>query len=246
LEDTLSHSIKTVFIAICATSSIYASNQNDLLTLTDYFDSLSYVLGRDIGTQLKEIDAKVKLPAFNEGIRQALEGESAMLDSSSTDSIRRRFAEYIKEQMTQKEQKLATTNKEASQKFLEENKKLPDVKTTSSGLQYKILKKSKGASSPSATDSVTVLYKGSLIDGAIIDSTPSSQPATLDLSKTIPGLTEGIQLMPIGSKYRFFIPPELAYGSMGAPPAIPPESVLIFDIELIDIPGKKANTGTLY
>jgi FKBP-type peptidyl-prolyl cis-trans isomerase len=230
---------------ICASFSTYASNQNEILTLTDYFDSLSYVLGRDIGTQLKEINANVKLPAFNEGIRQALEGETAMLDSSSTDSIRRRFAEYIKEQMTQKEQKLASTNKEASQKFLEENKKLPDVKTTPSGLQYKILKKSKGVS-PSATDSVSVLYKGSLIDGAIIDSTPATQPATLDLSKTIPGLTEGIQLMPIGSKYRFFIPPELAYGSMGAPPAIPPESVLIFDIELVDIPGKKANTGTLY
>lgn len=241
----MSHSIKTIFVTICAAMSIYATSQNEILTLTDYFDSLSYVLGRDIGTQLKEIDAKVKLPAFNEGIRQALQGESAILDSSSIDSIRRRFAEYIKDQMTQKEQKLASTNKEASQKFLENNKKDQDVKTTSSGLQYKILKKSKGVS-PSATDSVTVLYKGSLIDGAIIDSTQPSQPATLDLSKTIPGLTEGIQLMPIGSKYRFFIPPELAYGSMGAPPAIPPESVLIFDIELIDIPGKKANTGTLY
>jgi FKBP-type peptidyl-prolyl cis-trans isomerase len=241
----LSHSIKTIFVALCAAFSLSASTQSEILALNDYFDSLSYVLGRDIGTQLKEIGATVKLPAFNEGIRQALQGESAVLDSTSIDSIRRRFAEYIKEQMTQKEQKLASTNKEASQKFLEDNKKLEDVKTTSSGLQYKIIKKSKGVA-PSATDSVVVLYKGSLIDGAIIDSTPSSQPATLDLSKTIPGLTEGIQLMPIGSKYRFFIPPELAYGSMGAPPAIPPESVLIFDIELIDIPGKKANTGTLY
>ncbi len=241
----MSHSIKTVFVTLCAACSLYASSQNDVLTLNDYFDSLSYVLGRDIGSQLKEIGATVKLPAFNEGIRQALQGESAIIDSPSTDSIRRRFAEYIKEQMTQKEQKLANSNREASQKFLEDNKKRENVKTTSSGLQYEILKKAKGAS-PSATDSVTVLYKGSLIDGAVIDSTTSSQPATLDLSKTIPGLTEGIQLMSIGSKYRFFIPPELAYGSMGAPPAIPPESVLIFDIELIDILGKKANTGTLY
>lgn len=241
----MNHSIKTVFVTISAAFSLYASSQNELLALNDYFDSLSYVLGRDIGAQLKEIGATVRIPAFNEGIRQALQGESAILDSTSIDSIRRRFAEYIKEQMTQKEQQLATTNREASQKFLESNKKLQDVKTTSSGLQYKILNKTKGIS-PSATDSVIVLYKGSLIDGAIIDSTPSSQPATLDLSKTIPGLTEGIQLMSIGSKYRFFIPPELAYGSMGAPPAIPPESVLIFDIELIDIPGKKANTGTLY
>ncbi|HEX2956535.1 MAG TPA: FKBP-type peptidyl-prolyl cis-trans isomerase [Chitinispirillaceae bacterium] len=241
----MNNSIKTILFTLCATFSINAAEQNEILALNDYFDSLSYVLGRDIGTQLKEIGATVRIPAFNEGIRQALQGESAILDSTSIDSIRRRFAEYIKEQMTQKEKQLASTNREAAQKFLEENKKLQDVKTTSSGLQYQILKKAKGIS-PSATDSVVVLYKGNLIDGTVIDSTPASQPATLDLSKTIPGLTEGIQLMSIGSKYRFFIPPELAYGSMGAPPAIPPESVLIFDIELIDIPGKKANTGTLY
>lgn len=235
----------TLLIAFFPLLLLAADRNNNPLVLNDYFDSLSYVLGRDIGTQLKDIGTTVKLPAFNEGIRQALHGDSAMLDSSTIDTIRRRFAEYIKEQMAQKEQEQATANRAASQKFLEDNKKSDGVKTTSSGLQYKVLQKGKGIS-PNATDSVTVQYRGSLIDGVVIDSTSPGLPATLDLSKTIPGLTEGIQLMSIGSKYRFFLPPELAYGSMGAPPAIPPESVLIFDIELIDVPGQKSNTGTLY
>jgi FKBP-type peptidyl-prolyl cis-trans isomerase len=245
MEDILNHQVNKFLLVVFSPLLLFAADPNSQLVLDDYFDSLSYVLGRDIGAQLKDIGTTVKLPAFNEGIRQALQGESAIIDSSTIDNIRRRFADYIKDQMAQKEQEQASTNRAASQKFLENNKKSEGVKTTSSGLQYKVLQKGKGTS-PTATDSVVIQYKGSLIDGTVIDSTSKSQPATLDLSKTIPGLTEGIQLMSVGSKYRFFIPPELAYGSMGAPPAIPPESVLIFDIELIDVPGQKANTGTLY
>jgi FKBP-type peptidyl-prolyl cis-trans isomerase len=245
LEGILKQKFNTFLLIAFFPSFIYAADQNKQALLGDYFDSLSYVLGRDIGNQLKEIGATVKLPAFNEGIRQALQGETPILDSSSIDGIRKRFAEYIKGQMAEKEQELAKNNRAATQKFLAENKKSEGVKTTSSGLQYKVLQKGKGTS-PSATDSVTVLYRGSLIDGTVIDSTSMNQPATLDLSRTIPGLTEGIQLMSRGAKYRFFIPPELAYGQMGAPPVIPPESVLIFDIELVDIPGKKENAGTLY
>jgi FKBP-type peptidyl-prolyl cis-trans isomerase len=140
--------------------------------------------------------------------------------------------------MQQKQSELSATNSKVSDEFLKKNKKRPEVKTTSSGLQYIQIKKGKGPK-PVQTDSVKVSYKGMLLDSTVFDSTTSSSPAILDLNRIIPGLAEGLQLMNVGSKYRFFVPPDLGYGMQGAPPAIPPNSVLIFDITLEDIIGKE-------
>ncbi len=126
-------------------------------------------------------------------------------------------------------------NKAAGQAFLTENAKKPNIKTTASGLQYEILTEGTGAS-PSATDSVTVHYKGTTIDGTEFDSSYSrGAPATFPLNRVIAGWTEGVQLMKEGAKYRFYIPSELAYGARGAGQAIGPNSTLIFDIELIKV-----------
>ena len=126
-------------------------------------------------------------------------------------------------------------NKAAGMAFLAENAKKPNIVTTASGLQYEVLTKGTGAS-PSASDSVTVHYRGTTIDGTEFDSSYSrGAPATFPLNRVIAGWTEGVQLMKEGAKYRFYIPSDLAYGSRGAGQAIGPNSTLIFDIELIKV-----------
>ncbi len=127
-------------------------------------------------------------------------------------------------------------NKAAGTAFLAENTKKPDIVTTATGLQYQILTPGTGAISPSATDRVTVHYKGTTLDGEEFDSSYSrGEPATFPLNRVIAGWTEGVQLMQEGAKYRFYIPSELAYGEQGAGRAIGPNATLIFDVELIKI-----------
>ncbi|MGR9114631.1 MAG: FKBP-type peptidyl-prolyl cis-trans isomerase [Gammaproteobacteria bacterium] len=126
-------------------------------------------------------------------------------------------------------------NKAAGSAFLAENARKPNIVTTASGLQYEVLTEGTGAS-PSASDSVTVHYRGTTIDGTEFDSSYSrGAPATFPLNRVITGWTEGVQLMKEGAKYRFFIPSDLAYGPRGAGQAIGPNSTLIFDIELIKV-----------
>ena len=118
---------------------------------------------------------------------------------------------------------------------MEENKAKSGVETTDSGLQYQVLEQGDGAK-PSATDTVTVHYRGTLIDGTEFDSSYSrNQPTTFALNQVIPGWTEGVQMMPVGSKYRFVIPPELAYGPRGAGNVIGPNATLVFEVELLEI-----------
>ena len=127
-------------------------------------------------------------------------------------------------------------NKAAGEKFLAENAKKPNIKTTASGLQYEVLTPGTGKENPSATDNVTVHYKGTSIDGKEFDSSYSrGEPTSFPLNGVIPGWTEGVQLMTEGAKYKFYIPSGLAYGENGAGGAIGPNETLIFDVELIKI-----------
>ncbi len=127
-------------------------------------------------------------------------------------------------------------NKAAGEKFLAENAKKPNIKTTASGLQYEVLTPGKGKANPLATDTVTVHYKGTSIDGKEFDSSYSrGEPTSFPLNAVIPGWTEGVQMMTEGAKYKFFIPSNLAYGENGAGGAIGSNEALIFDVELIKI-----------
>ncbi|MBL6987892.1 MAG: FKBP-type peptidyl-prolyl cis-trans isomerase [Methylobacter sp.] len=127
-------------------------------------------------------------------------------------------------------------NKAAGTAFLAENAKKPNIVTTATGLQYEILTPGTGTTSPSATDNVTVHYKGTTLDGEEFDSSYSrGEPATFPLNRVISGWTEGVQLMTEGAKFRFYIPSDLAYGEQGAGRAIGPNAALIFDVELIKI-----------
>ena len=211
--------------------------QNNTVPLKSHSDSVSYIIGRDVGEQIKEFGADINLPPFQMGVQQALKGTKSPIDSSTADSLRSSFASEVRENMQQEQQALADSNKKASDEFLTQNKNREGIKTTKSGLQYKVLKNGTGPK-PSSNDSVQILYKGMLLDSTVIDSTTDSNPAVLDLQKTIPGISEGIQMMNVGSSYRFFLPPDLAYGSTGAPPDIPPNATLIFDVTLQKILGQ--------
>jgi FKBP-type peptidyl-prolyl cis-trans isomerase FklB len=127
----------------------------------------------------------------------------------------------------------ASNASEEGTKFLEDNAQRPEVKTTASGLQYEVLTEGTGPKPSGSTARVTVHYEGRLINGTVFDSSyKRNQPASFGLNQVISGWTEGVQLMPQGSKYRFFIPAEMGYGSRGAG-SIPPNSTLIFDVELL-------------
>jgi FKBP-type peptidyl-prolyl cis-trans isomerase FkpA len=220
--------------------AFYGSAQTtaDSIKLRDRLDSVNYLLGRDVGAQFKEFGTKIRMPPFTLGMNQAIAGKSSLIDSVAADTLRKEFASQASQHVQKEQQALAEKNKKTNEAFLSGNKKRSGVKSTKSGLQYMVIKQGKGPR-PSATDSVLVRYKGSFIDGTVVDSSTGDQPTGFNLQRILPGLAEGISLMNVGSAYRFFLPPELAYGLPGAPPRVPPNSVLIFDITLVEIAGKK-------
>jgi FKBP-type peptidyl-prolyl cis-trans isomerase FklB len=195
-------------------------------------DSLSYALGVSIGQNLKDQGINELNYAV---VAQALEeqwGDKAMMTPGDADN-------YIRDQFNQIRQEKERAAKKEGLNFLEENQGKPGVKTSPTGLQYKILEEGDGPS-PVATDEVTVHYEGRLIDGSVFDSSyERGQPATFPLSGVIPGWTEGLQYMNVGSKAELYIPADLGYGSRQAPGGkIPPYSTLIFTVELLEITGK--------
>ena len=231
---------KVLFGILLTTAVVVAQEKKtdaDTTKLSDYQDSISYILGRDVGSQLKKFDTKIRMNQFVLGMEQALTGTKSTIDSTKSDSIRQSFAAKIQEKVMKDEQALSEKNKKASIDFLTQNKKKPGIETTKSGLQFKVLEKGKGPK-PTMNDSVMVTYKGMFMDGVVFDSTSGKEPVPLNLQRTIPGLVEGVQLMSEGARYRFFVPSELGYGPQGAPPVIPPNSLLIFDMTLNKIIGK--------
>ena len=144
-------------------------------------------------------------------------------------------ASAYREEEIKHQQQEAATNKEAGEKFLAENKKDKDVVELASGLQYKVLKQGTGKK-PTLTDTITVNYRGTLIDGTEFDSSyKRGEPVSLQLKNVIKGWQEAVPLMPVGSKWRLFVPPSLAYGDKAAGPVIGPNSTLLFDVELLSI-----------
>lgn len=170
------------------------------------------------------------------GISDALRDELKLNDEEVVATLQA-YDKKLSEVAQAKQAEAAAKAKEESAKYLAENAKKEGVTTTESGLQYQVLTAGKGGDKPQAADTVTVHYEGRLTDGTVFDSSVSrGQPATFPLNRVIPGWTEGVQLMEVGSKYQFTIPSELAYGEQGAG-NIPPHSALVFDVELISIAG---------
>lgn len=190
---------------------------------------VSYAIGANFGTQVKRDGVNLDIESFKQGVIDGLAGQNKFTDQQMQEI----FMQF-QQDMQAKQANAANEAKAAGQKFLEENKKNADVKVTESGLQYKVITMGTGAK-PSATSKVTVKYKGTLIDGTVFDSTDNNggEPISFGLNQVIKGWTEGLQLMPTGSKFIFYIPSELAYGDQGAGGVIPGGATLIFEIELL-------------
>lgn len=195
---------------------------------------LGYIIGMDIGKSLREQGTVVDVDTLLEAVRATYNGEELAMTDAEATAIRQEYVE--KRQAAQSAESAVTGDKNLAEGelFLAENKMKDGVQTTDSGLQYKVLTMGDGAK-PTATDKVKVHYRGTLLDGTEFDSSYArNEPISFALNRVIPGWTEGVQLMPIGSKFEFYIAPELAYGAGGGGP-IPPNSTLIFEVELLDI-----------
>ncbi len=192
-------------------------------------EKVSYALGLSLGNNLLQSGiTELDYSKLAKGIRDVLEKNNPEISYQEAQTIINDFFQAL-------QSKANESNIKEGKEFLAENAKRENVVTLPSGLQYEIIKEGNGAK-PKASDTVEVHYHGSLINGSVFDSSVNrGEPATFGVTQVIPGWVEALQLMPVGSKWKLFIPSELAYGAQGAGQAIAPHSTLVFEVELLDI-----------
>jgi FKBP-type peptidyl-prolyl cis-trans isomerase len=194
-------------------------------------DKVSYFIGRNFGEQFKGQGIAIDLTALNEGIKSGLAGEKPKYTQEELMAAMQAFEASMQAKAAMRGQE----SKAVGDKFLADNGKRKGVTTTASGLQYEVIKAGDGPK-PVATDKVNVHYHGTLIDGKVFDSSVErGQPITFGVQEVIKGWTEALQLMPVGSKWKIFIPSQLAYGENGAGGDIGPNEALVFEVELLGI-----------
>lgn len=192
--------------------------------------AIGYMTGKQSVAQVPTLDTKSFVAGFND----AYSKKPGAITEEEMKKALMAFEQKIRAEAMAAHQKAAEADGAKAQVYLAENAKKPGVKSTASGLQYEVITEGKGAA-PKAEDMVKVHYEGKLLDGKVFDSSVQrGEPASFRLNQVIPGWTEGLQLMKVGSKYKLTIPPQLAYGPEGAGP-IPPNSVLVFEVELLEI-----------
>ncbi|MGC8737243.1 MAG: FKBP-type peptidyl-prolyl cis-trans isomerase [Candidatus Hydrogenedens sp.] len=214
-------------------------------TFENDVDKLCYTLGVNVAKTFQMLNTKPNLDVLNKAINDVLENKTLAMTDEEMQNCIRSFQQNLMEAQMKKREEDAVKNEAEAKKFLEENKTKEGVVTLPSGLQYKVLKEGNGPK-PKETDSVTVHYKGTLLDGTKFDSSyDRGEPVTFPLNRVIKGWTEALQLMPVGSKWQLFIPPDLAYGKDGNQ-RIPPNALLQFEVELIEIkPPEQENNNTV-
>lgn len=192
-------------------------------------DKISYALGISMASNLKSTGINnLNLSEFQKGVADIMEGKKPSMDMQEAQMLLSQYFSKLQEEADAK-------NKEIGEKFLAENKKREGIITTASGLQYEILTAGNGPK-PKATDTVSCHYEGRLIDGTVFDSSiRRGQPAQFPVNGVIAGWVEALQMMPVGSKWRLYIPSDLAYGAHGAGDIIGPNATLIFDVEVLQI-----------
>lgn len=220
--------LKTAGLLILALAFLNACEKK--AKLDNDMQKASYGVGTQIGNNMKQQSIDIDPDALVAGVKDAMTGKELRL---KPEEIQQALMK-LQESAIKKQTETADKNKKEGQAFLEKNKAEPNVKTTASGLQYQIIKEGTGKT-PSEKDTVTAHYEGKLIDGKKFDSSyDRNQPADFPVTGVIPGWTEALKMMKVGSKWKLFVPPELGYGASPRP-GIPPNSVLVFEVELVGI-----------
>lgn len=224
---------KSVFF-LTAFISVNAGLFAQQVQLKSDVDSASYAFGQLIGKNLqRQMPADLNIDMVMKAMGSTLKGEAQPFEQQTANEIFSAFSQRAQLAAGEK-------SKAEGKRFLEENKKRAGVTVTASGLQYEVLKKGTGTESPKATDKVKVHYHGTNIDGSVFDSSVErGEPISFGLNQVIAGWTEGVQLMKVGDKFKFYIPSELAYGERSPSPKIKPNSTLVFEVELFEINPKE-------
>ena len=226
------------FLGVIVVTSFLSSCGGQGVTkrpLKTELDSVSYAIGMDVARNVKTNVAEIDSELFIQGYMNYLDSTNILIKEEGVQQIlstyfQKKQAEKMKEQQAEGEK-----NKVANEKFLEENKSKDGVKVTESGLQYIVMKEGTGEK-PTAESKVKVHYHGTLTDGTVFDSSVErGEPAEFGVNQVIRGWTEGLQLMSVGSKYKFFIPQDLAYGARQTGDKIKPYSALVFEVELLEV-----------
>ena len=210
------------------------------VALDSNLSKVSYGIGLNIAQNFKQQKLELDQPAFDKGLADGFAEAEPALKQEVIMAAMQEFQKQQQEKMLTERKLAEDENKTAGEKFLTDNKAKEGVVTTESGLQYKVITAGEGAK-PTAADTVVVHYRGTLINGEEFDSSYSrNQPATFGVGSVIPGWTEALQLMAVGSKYELVIPSELAYGAGGAGAKIGPNATLVFEVELLEIAKEEA------
>jgi len=198
-------------------------------------DKVSYSVGYRLGGDFKRQQVDINSDMLVQGIEDAASGGEALMTEEQMRTVMMNLANRVKAEQMEKQKQEGAENIKAGEAFLAENAGKEGVKTTDSGLQYKVITAGEGKT-PQKSDKVTVHYRGTLIDGSEFDSSYSrNKPATFGVGQVIPGWTEALQLMKEGDKWEIYLPSKLGYGERGAGAKIPPNSTLIFEVELISV-----------
>lgn len=207
--------------------------------MKDMTEKFSYALGMNLGSNLHKQSVDINPEIFKRGMQDAIAGNKMLLTEAEANEVVKQMEASVREKMQGMAKEMGEKNKQEGTAFLEANKSKEGVVALPSGLQYKVLTQGTGPK-PALSDVVVCNYRGTLLNGKEFDSSyKRGQPASFPVSGVIKGWTEVLQLMPVGSKYQLFIPPDLAYGERGAGADIQPNSTLIFEVELISIQDKK-------
>ncbi|CAN5215315.1 macrophage infectivity potentiator Mip [soil metagenome] len=224
--------LSTLLAALIFVSTAAAQDKSPL---KDERDKVSYSIGLDIGSTFKKQNMDINPDTLLRGLKDGASDSKPLLNEAEVKATMEAFSKSMREKQATIQREQGAKNLAAGEKFLEENKGKEGVKTTASGLQYKVVTEGKGES-PKAADTVSVHYRGTLTSGKEFDSSHSrNAPAVFPVNGVIPGWTEGLQLMKQGSKFQFVIPPKLAYGERGAGGEIGPNETLLFDVELLEV-----------